>query len=254
MSFHKFVANLRRIILSNFPPKITHYINVLKNVVFFRIEPELDILSSLSSPSKASIDVGAHLGLFSYVLAKSSKVVFCFEPQKQLFEYLKSIEIKKTILFHCALSDFEGELQLRVPIEANSNTKLEAFGTISPQNQFANLQYSSIDIEYVKTTRMDSYNFENIPIGFIKIDVEGHEMSVLRGGTKTITQHRPKLLIEISEHFNQDYLDVFNFLYDLEYDSYIYNQSASNKLLQINIDSYRQMHLVKKNFIFIPKS
>jgi hypothetical protein len=36
-------------------------------------------------------------------------------------------------------------------------------------------------------------------ISFIKIDVEGHELEVLRGGTATLAKHRPNLLIEIEQ-------------------------------------------------------
>ena len=42
---------------------------------------------------------------------------------------------------------------------------------------------------------LDSYNLSNI--GFIKIDVEGHELDVLRGAEVTLRRDQPNLLIEI---------------------------------------------------------
>ena len=45
--------------------------------------------------------------------------------------------------------------------------------------------------------KLDSFNFENI--NFIKIDVEGHELQVLRGGRKFFLKNRPNCLIEIKK-------------------------------------------------------
>ena len=57
------------------------------------------------------------------------------------------------------------------------------------------------------------------PVDLIKIDVEGLEMSVLRGGIKTIKQHKPRILFECwSKERGQTIEGVFQFLRDdLEY-------------------------------------
>ena len=52
----------------------------------------------------------------------------------------------------------------------------------------------------VETRRLDSYDLGKI--GFMKIDVEGHEEAVLRGAEQTIMRNRPRLLIEIEERHN----------------------------------------------------
>ena len=49
--------------------------------------------------------------------------------------------------------------------------------------------------------RLDDYQIANV--GFIKIDVEGHEEGVLAGAWETISRDRPALLIEIEERHNQ---------------------------------------------------
>jgi hypothetical protein len=46
----------------------------------------------------------------------------------------------------------------------------------------------------VQTQTLDSLGL--LDVGFLKIDVEGHELSVLRGADKTIASNRPIVLIE----------------------------------------------------------
>ena len=46
--------------------------------------------------------------------------------------------------------------------------------------------------------RLDDIKIKN-DIGFIKIDVEGHEKNVIQGGLDTIKKNKPVLLIEIEE-------------------------------------------------------
>ena len=58
-------------------------------------------------------------------------------------------------------------------------------------------------------------------IGFIKIDVEGHEMEVINGSRKIINNHKPILLIEIEErHSKNRVIDTINYINKLGYNSF----------------------------------
>ena len=52
----------------------------------------------------------------------------------------------------------------------------------------------------VETIRLDDYFVENptpsLPVSFIKIDVEGHELEVFKGAEDTILKHTPTFLFE----------------------------------------------------------
>lgn len=58
-------------------------------------------------------------------------------------------------------------------------------------------------------------------LNFIKIDVDGHELPVLRGGVKTIERFRPRILIELSPYVHEEegykFDDVITFFYERRY-------------------------------------
>jgi hypothetical protein len=61
-------------------------------------------------------------------------------------------------------------------------------------------------------------------VSFIKIDVEGHELSVLEGGVRTIANNRPVLWVEIEQrHLSRPMSDVFEFIKSLGYDGGFYD-------------------------------
>jgi hypothetical protein len=55
-----------------------------------------------------------------------------------------------------------------------------------------------VEIETVQTARLDDV-VPQADVGFIKIDVEGHELNLLRGATAIIERCRPVLLVECEE-------------------------------------------------------
>ena len=83
-------------------------------------------------------------------------------------------------------------------------------------------------------------------IGFIKIDVEGHELECLKGAERILKTYKPNLLIEINKVHNKNYNQIFNFLKNLNYSSFYYD---NKKLIKIfNYDENPREDY--KNFIF----
>ena len=81
-------------------------------------------------------------------------------------------------------------------------------------------------VSEIEIRTLDSYQFENV--GFIKIDVEGYEENVLRGGIGTIIRHNyPPILFECWDvgcyDMTQEKHDsLYQFLSDLGYVIYEY--------------------------------
>ena len=69
----------------------------------------------------------------------------------------------------------------------------------------------------VATSRLDDFDLGDV--GFVKIDVEGHELAVLKGAPELLTVQRPTILIEIEEHAHRDgqFDAIVDFLTDLSY-------------------------------------
>ena len=73
--------------------------------------------------------------------------------------------------------------------------------------------------EKVEMLKMDNFNFVNVK--FIKIDVQGYELEVLKGAEKTVAASRPILFFETDEiylkHFNCGSEILMNYIFGLNY-------------------------------------
>ena len=156
-----------------------------------KYEEELLFLDKIVDKVSESVDVGVYRGVYTFQLAKISKHVHSFEPNPLIFPYLnKNLQklIKNLTLYNVALSDKNGETELRIPIRnkyANKNNYEEMYesgrATIH-ENNIINSEYNSFK---VRTVKLDDILINN-PIGFVKIDAEGHEKDILMGAKEII--------------------------------------------------------------------
>jgi FkbM family methyltransferase len=138
------------------------------------------------------LDIGANNGSFS-LAAKFYPTThwFCFEPDSwtcdNLRENLILNDIENVFISEYALSDKVGESILNI---CHSHRGLNTLGkNIVRFNKEDSYEYS------VKTTTIDSL-FLNKRIDLIKIDTEGSEYDIIKGGFETIKKYRPKILLE----------------------------------------------------------
>jgi len=155
-------------------------------------EPEIRLLRYLVDPMRAAIDIGAAEGVYSFFLQRLALRCIAFEPNPWLHLGLKrglpNVEIHQT-----AVSSEEGNATLRVPVV--NGIPYTGWATIEPKNQFAELPTHVVEEIKVRTVRPDRMALGDI--GFVKIDVEGHELDVLAGLSGLLAKCRPNLLIEI---------------------------------------------------------
>jgi hypothetical protein len=107
------------------------------------------------------------------------------------------------IVHNAAVGSIEGHLNLHVPII--NGTPLPTRASFTP-TEFDNLQLQ------VPVVTLDSIDLRCV--SFIKIDVEGYEMDVLRGASRLLDQYHPILLIEIdrSRHTENSFSAVIGLL------------------------------------------
>lgn len=128
------------------------------------------------------LDIGANIGCISQALVVSGMPVIAFEPQPEVFKVLdENVVCEK---YNVALGSVAGVAKMpKVYYSAKGN-----FGGLGIG---AKSIYGSYDVP-VRT--LDSFELQDV--GFMKIDVEGFELEVLRGGRETINRCKPIMYIE----------------------------------------------------------
>ncbi|WP_339869207.1 FkbM family methyltransferase [uncultured Algoriphagus sp.] len=145
------------------------------------------------------IDVGANQGEYSLWAARkvgtNGKVV-SFEPMPQLFDQLTANirlneSFQKTISpVKLGLSDKKGEVTLYASEDSNEGTNT-IYNTEKFSIELGKIQLDTLD-EQIEELKINKVNF-------LKIDVEGAELQVLKGALNTLKKHLPILLLEINK-------------------------------------------------------
>lgn len=193
------------------PARALHAYRMLRHVTLFPFERELRLVPHLLDRRAVAVDVGANVGVFTDVLARGSKRVIAFEPNPHCAQHLRKLGIGNCEIVEAALSDRPGRAALRMPVRAGA--ELHALGTLADGNPVGLQSADSVVAYPVPTTTLDDALAERLApadtVGFIKIDVEGHEYSVLAGAGATIERHRPVFLIELEYRHGASIADVF---------------------------------------------
>ena len=171
----------------------------------WEVEPEWRILRALTDPARAAVEVGRSHGLYAGQLARLCPRVHCFEPQPKLAAGLQRKLPRNVTIHNVAPSDRAGIAPLRVSPGDDGRTSLHAASS------------DRGDTLLVPLRRLDDVVRE--PVGFLKIDAEGHEMAVLRGAEDILRRDRPTLLIkaDASRHPGQPF-ELLRYLSDRGYE------------------------------------
>ena len=169
------------------PPKLRYSVIAAQ----YRLsEGELRRLGDFVPRGAAALDIGGWWGPWTYWLSRRATEVHTFEPVPYIADFLKQVSRPNVTVHNVALSDTLESAVLHVP---SSGTGSEGRSTLH-EPPFANAKDISVQV-----TPLDALELPE-RIGFIKIDVEGHEMQVLRGAEQTIAKHKPVMLVEVESH------------------------------------------------------
>jgi FkbM family methyltransferase len=156
-----------------------------------------DPLRQFVDPTRASVDVGALLGQYSLTLAAWSTRCLCIEPLRQ-YEFMAHTLPPNCVWRRVAAGEHSETATLRSPQWADGGVE---FGLSSlVQNEWPAAK--AVIAQPVEVRRLDLIIPEALGdelIGFIKVDVEGNEINVLRGAMGTLRRHRPNVLIETAD-------------------------------------------------------
>ncbi len=204
------------------------------------------------------LDIGAHKGGYLYFILKrvgEQGKVYAFEPQFNLYSYLvrmkKLFKWDNAVIEHLALSNSIGDATLFIP--TNKVSKGSSPGaTLVEHKERSDFKLN----ETVKVDTLDHYcQRNNISPDFLKIDVEGNELNIFKGGTDVLKKYKPKILVEIEKrHIGPEQVfETFKFLESLGYTGQFIHRE--NRVSLANFDLAKHQNLEDmdnycNNFIF----
>lgn len=161
------------------------------------------------------LDLGANIGFCTlHYLRNGASLVHAYEPENVMFNRLKEIEDKCLMVFDTAISDTKSEKVLYLSSKHQQGHSLQ----LDQVELFEDIFSKDVATQAVKTSTLDKiYNSQEF-FDFIKIDVEGHELSALKGG-RDLFGRNPSCILQIEiypMYFDEVSLELrksFNHIY-----------------------------------------
>lgn len=159
--------------------------------------------SKIDNENYNIVDIGAQSGLYS-LFAKylPNATFYAFEPFKETFNLLNDNlilnGITNVLSFNIGISNTSGLTTLNTCMSHNG---LHTMG--KNPIRFNDIKKIEINID----TLDNCFYHKNIPVHFIKIDTEGWEYNILKGGELTIKKYRPIIQLEYS-FYNMKQCDI----------------------------------------------
>lgn len=193
-------------------------------------DPEAKLLRRIGV-EPAIFDIGANTGIYSALLEDlvGPQNVYLFEPLPHLHKLLKR-KFKRSHVFNCAVSDREGEQIMRIPY-----IKGHRLDTRASLNAHAERDQTGCDEVTIVSSCLDTIVERIRPpsIGLIKMDVEGHELELLRGARHTLHRYKPLVLIEIEVRHHEFPIETIFAEFDEMHYKGFYVDPATCALLSI---------------------
>ena len=207
-------------------------------------EPEMRLLKSLVLAGDCVADVGANVGAYTKELSclvGSRGSVYSFEPIPENYDILETVigklHLSNVRSFHAALGSTPGQREMVIP---DSGTfvgfYLAHLAQPGDTGRRTTVDVLSLDAVWKKAGMSN--------LDFIKCDVEGGELEVIRGGLELIRSHRPGWLLEVSRDVSAE---VFGMMHELDYQAFVYNDGL------IRTEGYRDKEF-SNYFFFHPRS
>ncbi len=143
------------------------------------------------SESDVVYDIGANYGFYTYLAEELCTQVHAFEPMPTIAEVIEKNCRPSTVVTKAAVAEKAGTTTLFMSESSGLSTITETATSIH--------SYTYHDSKHitVPTVTLDTYTATHTAPTFLKIDVEGAEELVVKGGVRFFTEHAPTIALEI---------------------------------------------------------
>jgi len=211
---------------------------------------ETNFVCDFVKRGQVCIDVGASFGWYTILFSKlvgPTGHVHAFEPIPHTFDVLQ----KNIILNRCSNVTLNN-----IALDATNGQKDMFLPDIGVSGSFHLHEYKkNYQTISCRTRAFDDYCLKKKinHVDFIKADIEGAELLMLKGGINIIKSSMPVMFLEIQKKstnlFGYKPKEIFEFLLGLGYKSYYVSDEAN----LIKFDNYLLSKLPDNNFIFLPQ-
>jgi FkbM family methyltransferase len=209
------------------------------------------VIRRVVNRSSNCVDIGCHLGALLNIMLESAPQGkhIAFEPTPYKAKWLRK-KFPEVDIKELALSDTAGEVTFYL------DTQISGVNALLPSKK---QNSENLEKVIVKSERLDNVLNPDKRVDFIKIDVIGAELAVLRGGEKTISRYHPIVLFESGREklatFNFTTAEVFEFFTQQHSYSIFLLKDFLNNGEPLSLERFDQAHeypFQAFNFLAIP--
>ena len=195
-----------------------------------------DLINEILQPNDVFLDVGANIGYFSLLAAihQPSAKIISFEPVTTVFklfeENISLNNVSNITTINAAVGEKDDEREIYISTEDNTGMS----SLQKPEN------YSGKK-ERVKVIEIDSWFRSSglSKIDLVKIDIEGSELSALKGMNDALLNFKPLIIVEINPDtlrlFNHGSVDIINLLKQLGFDGFLISKTGKLETTNKNL-------------------
>lgn len=205
---------------------------------------EISLMNRFIKPNDVVLDIGANIGFYSEILSHivgSKGEVHCFEPDKTNFNLLKKRcgSLQNVTINFKAVSEKTETLKIYTSKKLNVDHR-----TYKPDEYDEEINIDAISIdEYIQDKK----------VNFIKIDIQGFEMSAIKGMLKTLQHNDLKMLSEFWPYgmhkAGSSVLEYYQLLKQFNFYVYLIDNGQLTLLEEETVKTY--LHLPEETYMNI---
>lgn len=193
-------------------------------------ESAVSVFDKIIKEDSVCFDIGAAYGRLTYDIARLAPKgkVYSFEPEAYSFKVMtflmKLCGFKNVTTINNAVYNDKRTIELKIPLKENGKFAPHlSFGGSVNETDGSGVYH----LETVDTIVLDEYAKENNieAIDFIKCDIEGGELMVLKGAQGLIDKSRPVIFCEVIDnnlnHFDLTFADIDGYCKSINYKIYV---------------------------------